>query len=201
MRFVILEKARQYIRKKPVKYLKKEKTATGWKYVYEEDKKKIDLDRTEFVKTFLEQISKQIGDRKDLKYSSIEDFVLKEGQGFKEKAGNVKTGQMGECFKNAFKLWESDRRKFDYVEGYAVVGNLPVPVLHAWCVDKEGVVYDPTWKDGRGYYGVKLKDEYIYRTLVARKKYGIIDNIEERFPILTGKHKREEFKIMKKQNE
>lgn len=48
-----------------------------------------------------------------------------------------------ECFRNA--LMMAQERSLDYVEGYALGHG--IPVHHAWCLDADGKVVDPTWRD------------------------------------------------------
>jgi hypothetical protein len=60
--------------------------------------------------------------------------------------------------------------------------------MHAWCVDESGSVVDPTWRDPAAavYYGVPLRLEYVLETVGKRRRYGIIENHEHDFPLLTG---------------
>src|SRR4030042_1175197 len=86
---------------------------------------------------------------------SIEEFILINGEPFCEKGelGKDDFGDFKMCFRNAFQLMLS-REDLFYVEGYAICKSVCLPLLHAWCVDSEGKVYDPTWEDGVEYYGV-----------------------------------------------
>lgn len=49
-----------------------------------------------------------------------------------------------ECFSNAVEL--ALKNDFLYCEGIAVSSDLMFPIHHAWCVDTEGEVIDPTWR-------------------------------------------------------
>lgn len=119
-----------------------------------------------------------------LKYACIEDFVLTHGKLFlaKPRPDFVKQGVMKECFKNAFDLCAAT--DWTYCEGYAM-GEF-FPMLHGWAVDNEGFAIDPTWKDGRMYFGVVLPHWYVVRTIVKRKPYGVLDAWELHYPLLSG---------------
>ena len=51
-----------------------------------------------------------------------------------------------ECFKNAAHLM-LHREDVDYAEGFAIDLRLPIPIQHAWLLDRTGRVIDPTWPD------------------------------------------------------
>lgn len=68
--------------------------------------------------------------------------------------------------------------EYYHCEGYAILGK--DACLHAWLVNKDFEVIDPTWRDGKGYYGVVFKNRYFIHTL----SYGLIDNPREDYPIL-----------------
>lgn len=53
-------------------------------------------------------------------------------------------GRLKECFRNAYRK-AIDHPELTYVEGYATVNGLPVH--HAWLLDPDGNVQDPTWRE------------------------------------------------------
>lgn len=115
---------------------------------------------------------------------TIERFVLKHGRDFEFATHGYAFGRMKECFANAFNLMISNSETLIYCEGYA---TSVIPTLHGWCATKDGMrVVDNTWDDGRDYFGVPFKEEFVIQTIVSRKHYGVIDNYEQRFPLLTG---------------
>lgn len=122
--------------------------------------------------------------RPDFKYHSIEAFVLKNGKEMgkrSERSDNYPKAKQKECFRNAYLL--AVEHDLTYCEGYAMG---IIPVLHAWCLDKDDLVIDVTWKDGTEYVGVPFQTKYISRILLERKSYGIIDNWEMKWPLLRG---------------
>ncbi|WP_435655828.1 hypothetical protein [Brucella pituitosa] len=78
------------------------------------------------------------------------------------------------CFANAQAEVISRRNhrqtQFYYVEGYACDLELPIPLHHAWLVNSEGEVFDPTWSDAEQcvYFGMKFKTSYVQERFNAR---------------------------------
>ena len=78
------------------------------------------------------------------------------------------------CFANAQADVISPRnhrqKQFCYVEGYACDLELPIPLHHAWLVNSEGEVFDPTWSDAEQcvYFGMKFKTSYVQERFSAR---------------------------------
>lgn len=58
----------------------------------------------------------------------------------------IKYGKAKECFGNAFGVAAFDER-YRYCEGWAYTPGL-IAVHHAWLIDLDGNVIDPTWRDG-----------------------------------------------------
>lgn len=121
---------------------------------------------------------------------SIEEFVLTNGRAYKaaERPTGIRQGVMRQCFKNATELHLKCSKRYSYCEGYAL--NI-IPVLHAWCVDQDGNVVDPTWPDQQDcqYYGVEIPRQYLVRTMIETEHYGILDNYKEGFPLMSGRHR------------
>lgn len=125
------------------------------------------------------------------KYNSIEQLVLKEGQSFTATPlpDDVKDGELGLCYMNAYHLVE-DHPELEYVEGYAQTSRLPIPLEHAWAVTKDGNVVDPTWNrffekgETISYFGVKIPIDTVRKTILAREKYGVLNDMEQGFPLL-----------------
>lgn len=92
-------------------------------------------------------------------------------------------GTIKECFRNAYLL--AVEHNLIYYEGYAMG---VIPVLHAWCLDKDFHVIDTTWETGTEYFGVFFSIKYVSKVLLERKSYGVIDNWEMKWPLLRGGH-------------
>lgn len=146
----------------------------------------------ETMREYLETINKQLPAREGFKYRSIYEFLLRNGQEYpkvrKRMPTGVRRGRSKECFRNAFYLaMEREPYGWKYVEGMAF--SVAIPMMHAWVVDDKGCVVDPTWKDGKDYFGVELPFHYVQKTVFKKKTFGVVDAYELRWPLLTGKDK------------
>lgn len=184
MIYVILEKAKPYMRRRRGRlefvrgYVSRE--ATVYPPEQEAEGKRV-LDE------YLSGISKMMPVREGWAYSGFEHFVKENGRFYTPRAlpTDVSEGKIKDCFMNAWHL-ATERKDLTYVEGYAI-GTAIIPVLHAWCVDKNGNVIDPTWGTAKAYYGVSFPTDFVIKTAMSRKKFGIIDNMEEGFPLMRSK--------------
>ena len=105
------------------------------------------------------------------------DFLLKYGRDYPVGPDTYKgpRGEQHACFMNATHLAVNDRR-LTYVEGYVAICG--VPIEHAWCIDADGVVVDPTIVDTgqvNGYYGAPLLTEYVKKACKTNGVYGVLD--------------------------
>lgn len=109
------------------------------------------------------------------------DFYLLLGQPrpSRELPAHLTRGEPRQCYKNAGVL-ATHRPELAYCEGYALRAGL-IPVHHAWCLDPDGVVIDPTWPHdpANEYWGVSLSTEFLLLTLSASKVWGVL---AERLP-------------------
>jgi hypothetical protein len=90
-------------------------------------------------------------------------------------------GKIKECFMNAQRLAIFDPQHYRYAEGWAIDDGLPIPILHAWCVNRLGLVVDPTWhgRPGRHYYGAVIDIDYVLeRQLATGVFHAMIDDWE-----------------------
>lgn len=126
------------------------------------------------------------GHRTKRDYTCLQDFVLKNGRGFKSSncsAEYRKHATPRQCFKNAFYL--AVARDFVYVEGYAIS---IIPTLHAWCYDqKTDKIIDPTWeyRPEIEYIGVPIKTNYVFDMAERAEQYSVLDAWTINWPIMS----------------
>lgn len=118
-------------------------------------------------------------------YASLDDFVLQHGRPWTPQPlpKEHPRGVIKECFRNSAVLVMRHPRQLIYCEGYAM--GL-IPVMHAWAIDNEGKVIDPTWRTtGKEYFGIAFQFKYLCSALRKQKVYGLIDLGTFRWPLLT----------------
>lgn len=122
-----------------------------------------------------------------LRYRSAEEFLLREGLAFrlKEPQRNVTMGERKQCFRNCYKRAVFSRR-YAYCEGMALGEPGHPPYRHAWLLDlTDGLAFDPTWRTrGDAYIGVVIDEAYL--AAVFPRAGCVIENVQARWPILTG---------------
>jgi hypothetical protein len=80
-----------------------------------------------------------------------------------------------QCFKNAYKMAERYPKDLIYVEGMSVY---VVPVEHAWLIDYDGNVVDPTGDiPGTDYLGIPMKLSFVRVAILTRGYYGVFDEV------------------------
>lgn len=85
------------------------------------------------------------------------------------------------------------KRSLTYVEGYAMAQNVSLPLHHAWLLDTDGHVIDPTWDTpGSCYLGIALATSWIKSIWNSRKQKGCTNELS----ILQGNHL-EDYSIFK----
>ena len=107
-----------------------------------------------------------------------------------------KLRQRGLCFRNAAQLAISNPSEYTYVEGYAY--TVCIPMEHAWCVNRAGVVVDPTWGlEGKAYFGVPIRLDTLVAALDATQYYGVFGWATWRkvYPILAKENAKKSEKI------
>lgn len=82
-----------------------------------------------------------------------------------------------QCFQNSLHL--SLETGLTYCEGFIFK---IIPVHHAWCIDDDGKVYDPTISDQHTipYFGIPFDSDFAFRAAEESGMYGLLDNYEFR---------------------
>jgi hypothetical protein len=146
-------------------------------------------DIANYLRVSDEMQQKAVGDRMKAKgMRSMYGFILEHGRPMALKLNSThKRGPMRQCFMNAVKMATSGRL-VTYCEGFALGSTMPM--LHAWCVDREGRVLDPTWPyPDAAYHGVPFKLDYVLRRVVKAECYvSMFDDWMNDWPLLTGAH-------------
>jgi hypothetical protein len=130
-------------------------------------------------------------------YSCVADFILSLGREFKAAPWTLKEKYHKrtpkECYANATHL-ALVHPEYTYVEGYCFHDDL-IPIAHAWCVDSQGVVFDPTLKNPEDfvYFGVPFKTDFVVNFIQEKGSYGVIDDWQRHFPMFRGIHSTEDF--------
>ena len=75
-----------------------------------------------------------------------------------------------QCYENAYNLADSNP-SLTYVEGWCRTGMF---IEHAWCIDPDRQVIDPTLREAAGYFGIPFRWEYVRATASRTKVYGVI---------------------------
>ena len=90
------------------------------------------------------------------------------------------------CYANA--LHAAIVRKWVYVEGFAIPKSGGLAVMHAWVTNPHhsGVAHDPTWRDGREYFGIPFRLDYVLRMCEKTGHPGVLDVWELGWPLLRG---------------
>ena len=123
---------------------------------------------------------------------SAEGFVLKHGQKFDPRPlpKGTKRGPIQQCFRNCANA-AMDDPTLTYCEGYAIG---VIPVLHAWCVDKDGKILELTWKKpGTEYFGIPFQTSFLKRQLCRSGYFGLIDAWKSNWPLLRGRFPKNEW--------
>ena len=112
-------------------------------------------------------------------YKNNQLLVLKDGLPFlKRLEPSPVKGKPKLCYKNCFQaLWNYP--ELNYCEGFATSNEVPLAVSHAWLVNDDSEVVDPTWDEkytGCTYFGVVFNKKFLREIALKTKHYGILDN-------------------------
>lgn len=114
------------------------------------------------------------------RYKSIQRLILGFGKPFLKKAKQtILSGEPKQCFKNCYQaLWQHP--EFSYCEGFAIQDDIPIALSHAWLVNDNMEVVDPTWTKKASaevaYFGVVFSRRFVMETAAKTNCYGILDS-------------------------
>ena len=113
--------------------------------------------------------------------SGVFQYILEHGKVYGPRIfpKGIRKGIPGGCFRNAYILADNNR-KYTYVEGIA---TSVIPLAHAWCVDKNGQVIDPTWDkkyQDSAYFGVPLSLDVLQVVQLFTRQYGVFSPLNWR---------------------
>jgi hypothetical protein len=120
----------------------------------------------------------KINKNPDLLYKSVDSLVLDYGQPFTKQIKSPFQGEPKFCFKNCYQALY-DFPKLSYCEGFAI-SNLGIPIIHAWLVNDNLEVIDPTWIDNRfqnrSYFGIVFTEDFVLEIADKTCCYGILES-------------------------
>ena len=121
-------------------------------------------------------------------FPTIRDLVAQHGRPFRIQPlprGHWSRGLQA-CYANALSAAMTGR--WVYVEGFAIPAKGGLAVLHAWVTDPKNpaVAYDPTWRNGREYFGIPFQLYYVLRMHNKTGHPGVLDAWELSWPLLRG---------------
>jgi GNAT superfamily N-acetyltransferase len=153
-------------------------------------------DLTNYVKTLGDYQRKNAEGRNipGVKYGGTADFLMHEGKEFDipDKPPQVKLMIPRECYSNATKMMLRNPGKYNYAEGYYASSHLPMPIDHAWLVEKKtGMVVDPTlgWQPTARYFGVAYPKQFVVTKMLENEYYGIHSDGNMMNDVVMGKDK------------
>jgi len=155
-----------------------------------------------YIEHHIEFLKEHDNEKIEKGYKSIYHFLKKEAIEFNTDGMSLtEDGIMKECYKNTYDLCSTKKDIYIYTEGY-VTSSIGFPVLHAWITTENGKIIDPTLRIRNAnksieYFGVQFNFDYVTETIIEKETYGIIDNYEMGFPILTGEHEKKYWKFKK----
>lgn len=120
------------------------------------------------VADYFKQVSSNQG---PISYRLLKEY----GQSFPISIGKsplAGKGKMKQCFMNSYRLM--DGLGLTYCEGFATSAALGIALEHAWLINESGFVVDPTWKDGREYFGVAFDTQGVYELTNLTGVYGLL---------------------------
>ena len=138
------------------------------------------------VLEYLHTVARWRGDRPGFLFGSVEAYLLAHGRAWTPGPASVRTASLParQCYHNAFTLARRARLGLRYVEGVAMPIGL-CPLDHAWCVDADDRVVDPTWDhEGAGYFGVVFTIEQLRTLHRESRQFSMLWDHPRDYPLL-----------------
>jgi hypothetical protein len=116
-------------------------------------------------------------DWRDLKYTSYYAALLDLGDGKpgSKRPQGVRKQRDRQCYQNS---WHASQiHGWAYCEGYALSGDISIPVMHAWNLNLEtGQVIDLTWRhpEQAYYWGMIIPNQTAMQLMLHHGVYGVI---------------------------
>ena len=129
----------------------------------------------EQLKSFLEQqaqFARKVRPNRGWKYGGFEELVLDCGveMSFSPLPENIERGLPRNCYYNCFQLLK-ENLDLTYCEGYALHPGLPLPLIHAWLIDKDGKLIETTWDIcDAAYLGIPFNTKWFIELLRSRNR-------------------------------
>jgi hypothetical protein len=144
----------------------------------DEDLQRSLMEHIQIMREMRQQIATQNKRQKEWSYLGMEDFLLHHGRFYNPQPLPPDVPKMTPkmCFENAF-LLAFLRPQFRYVEGLAMG---IIPVHHAWLIDDNDNVIDPTWSAteygmGGAYFGMTFPVQFVKKNR-HRHCLSVLDN-------------------------
>ena len=144
------------------------------------------------IKNYLEALNSlyTANSKVDYKYKCYEELILQEGfLTIPDPLHNtiIKLNKQY-CYYNCYASVEASPKQFTYCEGYAIPENVGIPISHAWLLNEEGLIVEPTLKSlAIEYYGIPFESAWLIKHIENRKgkDYSLIEgNYLENFCFL-----------------
>lgn len=126
------------------------------------------------------ELIENINTRNSFRYKSNYRLILETGKPFLHRVEPPPfKGKPKSCFQNCLQgLW--NHKNLYYCEGFAITDNVSIAASHAWLLNDDSEVIDPTWTGkmftGCAYFGVVFHTDFVVSFAAKTKCYGILDN-------------------------
>jgi len=129
------------------------------------------------AENIINQIEQMKTINKNPKAQETYDWILSNGESFvgrtltKEEETELRTALTSPLYKPKHCFYNSQmivmaNNGFEYYEGYAQTTKFGINFEHGWLV-RNGKVFDPTWKDGAEYFGVRIPKPFIRKRIFS----------------------------------